>query len=99
MHQGTSGIKPYEKKNPNQVCKVSSKQTGCPCKVDLKAYPGTNVLLGNYHREHDHPINMSNLIFTQVSDNAKGRAKELLKQGTEHSEVIHDHHFVDMMIS
>jgi hypothetical protein len=86
--QGTGGVKPYEKKNPNQVRKLGSKRTGCACRVHLKAYPGTNVLLGNYHRKHDHPIHMSNLIFTRVSEQARGKARELLQNGTERSEVV-----------
>ncbi|KAH9010854.1 hypothetical protein EDB84DRAFT_1251913, partial [Lactarius hengduanensis] len=76
--QGTGGIKPYEKKNPNQIRKIGSKRTGCTCKVDLKAYPGTNILLGHYQKDHSHPINTQNLIYTRISTVAKDKAKESL---------------------
>ncbi|KAH9041694.1 hypothetical protein EDB85DRAFT_1836550, partial [Lactarius pseudohatsudake] len=78
MRQGTGRIKPYEKKHPDQICKIDSKRTGCTCKVDLKAYPGTNILLGHYQKDHDHPINIQNLIYTQVSTVAKEKAREAL---------------------
>ncbi|KAH9041160.1 hypothetical protein EDB84DRAFT_1229893, partial [Lactarius hengduanensis] len=71
--QGSGGIKPYEKKYPDRIPKFGPKWIGCPCKVDLKGYPGTQVILGRYTRTHDHALGLDNLIYTRLSKNAKGR--------------------------
>ncbi len=44
--QGSGGIKPYEKKFPDWIQNFSPKRIGCPCKVDLKGYPRTHIILG-----------------------------------------------------
>jgi hypothetical protein len=91
--EGSGGIKPYEKKYPGQIRKFSPKWIGCQCKVDLKAYPDTNILLGCYNNIHDHPIGTQNLIYTQVSQNAKGEVKALLEQQVERLAIVCNHRF------
>jgi len=86
--EGSGGVKPYEKKFPDRIQKFSPKWTGCQCKVDLKAYPDTDIILGHYHNIHDHPIGTKNLIYTRVSQNAKGKVRALLEQNVERSAIV-----------
>jgi hypothetical protein len=86
--EGTGGKKKYQKKNAGQARKIGSKRTGCPCQVVVKAYPSTDTLLGKYITNHDHPIGIQNLIYTRVSANAKGKARELLQQGVGPRQVV-----------
>jgi hypothetical protein len=66
-HYGTGG-KDYEKKHPGWSRKVPSKATDCPCSLKIKKYHNTSVILGKYHRNHNHPIGADNLRFTRISD-------------------------------
>ena len=95
--EGTGGVKHYQKKIPDQDRKIGSKRIGCPCQVIVKAYPGTDTLLGKYIIDHDHPTGIENLIYTRVSDNAKGKAREMLQQGVEPRKVVCNHRFASLM--
>ncbi len=92
--QGSGGIKPYDKKHPDRPRKLGPKWIGCSCKVDLKAYPRTNVILGRYLRTHSHPIGMGNLIHTRISDGARGKVRDLLERHVERSAIICNHRVV-----
>ena len=92
-HEGTGGKKHYEKKGSGQSWKIGSKQTGCTCQVMVKAYPGTDTLLGKYTDDHDHPIGALNVIYTRVSKNTKGKIREMLQQGIQPRKVVCNHHF------
>ncbi len=89
--QGSGGIKPYEKKCPDRIQNFGPKRIGCPCKVDLKGYPGTHVILGRYIRTHDHPIGMENLIYTRLSKKAKGKVRGFLEQQVERRAIVCNH--------
>ena len=91
--EGTGGEKHYEKKGPRQSQKIGSKQTGCTCQVMVKAYPGTDTLLGKYTDDHDHPIGVLNLIYTRVFKNAKGKIREMLQQRIQLRKVVCNHCF------
>jgi hypothetical protein len=86
--QGSGGIKAYNKKYPDRIRTLGPKRIGCLCKLDLKAYPGTNVLLGRYLRTHDHPIGLGNIIFTRISKAAKGKVREFLERKVERTEIV-----------
>jgi hypothetical protein len=88
--QGSGGIKPYDKKYPDRSRKIGPKYIGCRCKVDVKAYPGTNVLLGRYLRTHSHPIGMGNIVHTRLSETTKGKVKALLQQEVQRSAIVRD---------
>jgi hypothetical protein len=59
-------VKVVEKKLPERARKIPSKLTGCQCSLVVKWYPNTTKLLGMYHNEHNHPLNVNNLPFTQI---------------------------------
>jgi hypothetical protein len=91
--EGTGGEKHYQKKNPDQFRKLGSKRTGCTCQVIVKAYPGTDTLLGKYIEDHDHPLGIDNLIYTRVSENAKEKIKELWELGVQPRRIVCNCHF------
>ena len=56
----TGGKRDYQ--NGNQwERKIPSKKTGCQCCVTVKQYPQTEVMLGKYDGQHDHPLGDDNL--------------------------------------
>lgn len=78
----------YQKKFPDRIQKLPSKRIGCSCQLSVKAYPGTTVLLGHYIQAHNHPTNLGNIVFTRVTQKAKGRVRELLEFGVEPKKVV-----------
>ena len=91
--EGTGGKSHYQKKNPEQFRKLGSKRSGCTCQVIVKAYPGTDILLGKYIEEHDHPLGIDNLIYTRVSENAKEKIRELCELGVKPRRIVCKHRF------
>ena len=87
---GSGGIKPYDKKYPDRIRKFGTKRIGCPCKLDLKAYPGTNVLLGRYLKTHSHPTGMGNIVHTRLSEKTRRKVRELLELHVERSAIVRD---------
>ena len=79
--EGSGGKKYYEKKNLDWNRKIGTKQIGCSCRLVVKSYPGRDTILGKFIDGHDHPTGIQNLIYTKVSENTKGRAREMLKNG------------------
>ena len=43
--------------------KILSKKTGCRCRLMLKFYWHTEVILGNYESKHDHPVKNPTTVF------------------------------------
>ena len=63
----TGGKSDYQNKHGKQERKFPSKKTGCQCRLTIKCYPGTDVILGKYKDEHDHLLSDENLRFLQPS--------------------------------
>ena len=94
--QGTGGEKPYKRKYLKQDQKIGSKRSGCTCQLVVKAYPGIDTILGAYTDDHDHPIDIQNLIYTRISENEKGKVRYLLEQGIQPRRVVCNHRFLVM---
>jgi hypothetical protein len=45
-HQASGGKVPYQKKHPDQQCKIGSKKSGCTCQIMIKHYHHTKMILG-----------------------------------------------------
>ena len=45
-HQASRGEVPYQKKHPDQQCKIRSKKSGCACQITIKCYHHTEMILG-----------------------------------------------------
>ncbi|KAJ7679765.1 hypothetical protein B0H17DRAFT_869232, partial [Mycena rosella] len=63
--QGTGGKSRYHPKNSWER-KISSKRTGCPCRLTVKTYPGTAEVLGFYKAQHSHATGDENLKYTRL---------------------------------
>ena len=79
---GSGGVKTYMKKN-NWDRKVPTKHTGCRCRLTVKTYPDTDVVLGLYQSEHDHAIGNENLRFTRLPEATCLEIERLLRLGVE----------------
>lgn len=66
-HQKSRGGSTYEKKHPEQQCKIKTKKSGCNCHIDIKQYPHTSTILGHYIDGHDHNIGAANIAYTCLS--------------------------------
>ena len=44
--QASGGEVPYQKKHPDQQCKIGSKKSGCACQITIKHYHHTEMILG-----------------------------------------------------
>ena len=86
--QMSGGQKPYDKKLPDQQCKIDSKKTGCQCQIKIKFYPHTKTILGCYREDHDHKIQLANIAYTCLSQAARDKIKVMLKQKVDQKEIV-----------
>lgn len=85
---GSGGKKHYIIKNPQWQRKVSTKRTGCQCRITFKTYPDTQQVLGFYTEEHDHPIGNENARFIRIPYEDRVRIAEMLRMGIEPRNVV-----------
>lgn len=86
--QGAGGASKYTKKKPGWTRSVPLKRTRCDCRLTVKTYPGTNVILGAYQSEHMHAIGQENACFTRLPETARTEIERLLRSGMEVKEVV-----------
>ncbi|KAF8143614.1 hypothetical protein K438DRAFT_1783632 [Mycena galopus ATCC 62051] len=67
-HQGSGGKSKYVPKNPDRLRNIPARRAaeGCPCRLTVKTYPDTTIVLGLYVREHSHPVGDANVIYTRI---------------------------------
>jgi len=63
---GFAGGKSCYQKKHTWTCKDPLKHTGCPCRLTVAFYPGTNIILGPYKDQHSHEIRNQNARFTRL---------------------------------
>ena len=68
--------------------KILSKKTGCRCRLMLKFYRHTEVILGNYESKHDHLLGDENLRFTQLTDRTKDLAMVMVSMGIDAKMIV-----------
>ena len=88
LHQLSGGWKEYEKKNLDWHHKISSKKTGCHCKVLIKLYPHTDAILGNYTDTHDHEVGSANIAYMRMSHGAREQINSMLEQKVDRKEIV-----------
>jgi hypothetical protein len=77
----------YEQKHERQR-KIESKKIQCPCRVVIKRYPHTQVVLGHYHSEHNHELGIPNIRYLRLSQAARDRIKTLLLRRVHQQEIV-----------
>ena len=68
--------------------KIPSKKTGCRCRLTLKFYRHTEIILGKYKSEHDHPLRDNNLRFTRLTDGTKDLVLVMLTMGIDAKTIV-----------
>jgi hypothetical protein len=76
-----SGGKTDREKKLNFDRKIPSKKTGCKCRLIIKQYPNTEVILGKYMGEHDHLLGGDNLRFLRLSHKVRNLVMDMVCTG------------------
>ena len=76
-----SGGKTNQVKKHNRDRKIPSKKTGCKYQLTIKLYPNTEMILGKYEGEHNHPIGNENLRFLRLSSRVRDLVKDMVHTG------------------
>jgi hypothetical protein len=86
--QLSGGRSKYPKKFPDRQRKIESKKTGCDCKIVIKLYHHTPIVLGRYEKEHDHEIGLANIAYTRMSRVAREQIRAMLLQKVDPREIV-----------
>jgi hypothetical protein len=86
--QPSGGKSKYQKKFPDRQRKIESKKSGCHCKIWIKLYYHTPIVLGRYETEHDHEIGLANIAYTRMSRGARDQIKNMLMQKVDPREIV-----------
>ena len=92
--QITGGDQKYMKKNPEHKRKIESKKISCPCRLLIKIYPHTSIILGNYKKAHNHETGAANIKYMGVSREARERIKRLLEEKVDRRQVVCNYYFI-----
>ncbi len=83
----TGGNSHYQKKNQWER-KIPSKKTGCQCRLIIKQYPQTEIILGRYEDRHDHPLGDDNLRFIRLSGKIRNLVMDMVYTGIESKAIV-----------
>jgi hypothetical protein len=72
--------------------KIENKQLpdGCPCRVQIKTYPHTAIVLGKYVSNHFHSIGLENLKFIYMRDSTQEMIASMLRYGNNDKDIVSD---------
>ncbi|KAJ7029405.1 hypothetical protein C8F04DRAFT_962988, partial [Mycena alexandri] len=85
--QGSGGKSKYQKKR-DWGRKISSKRTGCPCRLTVKTYPGTSEVLGFYKSDHSHATGDENLKYLRLDKETRLEIETMLRLGVEPKKIL-----------
>jgi hypothetical protein len=86
-HEFTGGKSDYQSKHQWER-KIPSKKTGCRCRLVIKQYPHTEILLGRYADQHDHPLGDANLRFMRLSGKIRNFVMDMVYMGIEAKAIV-----------
>jgi hypothetical protein len=86
--RGFAGGKSHYQKKHAWTRKVPLKHMGCPCRLTIAFYPGTNIILGLYKDQHSHEIGSQNARFTRLPKKTRREIERLLRLGVEPKKVV-----------
>ena len=90
--QVSGGEVPYQKKHPDQQCKIGSKKSGCTCQITIKRYHHTEMILGWYAEEHNHELGVENIAYTWLSREAQDQIRSMLHWRVDPQEIMCNHY-------
>jgi hypothetical protein len=85
--QGSGGKSKY-RPTKGWTRKISSKRTGCPCRLTVKTYPDTTEVLGFYKSDHEHPIGDENLKYMRLDAETRQEIERMLRLGVEPKRIV-----------
>ena len=91
-HQASRGEVPYQKRHPDQQCKIGSKRSGYTCQITIKRYHYTEMILGQYAEEHDHKLGIENIAYTQLLWEAQDQIRSMLHWRVDPQEIVCNHY-------
>ena len=94
----TGGKSDYQKQHEWER-KIPSKKTDCQCNLTIKRYPNTEVILGKYHDEHNHPLGDDNLRFLRLSDKIRNLVMDMVHIGIESKIIVSYASFFDSQVN
>lgn len=92
----SGGKKHYQKKHAWDRA-IPSKKIGCPCRLTVKTYPNTQVVLGLYNAEHSHETGNVNSRFTRLRKEDRQEIESLLRLGVEPKKVVSPTFILEMV--
>ena len=90
--QVSGGEVPYQKKHPDQQCKIRSKKSGCTCQITIKHYHHTEMILGQYAEKHDHELGVENIAYTWLLREAQDQIRSMLHWRVDPREIVCNHY-------
>jgi hypothetical protein len=85
--QLSGGPNKYKKKF-QRFRKIGTKKTGCRCRIVIKRYHHTPIVLGRYVSTHDHDLGLGNIAYMQLSRAARATAKAMLVQQVDRRAIV-----------
>jgi FAR1 DNA-binding domain len=86
----SGGKSKYEKKYPDRLRKKDSQKTGCWCKIVIKQYPHTLIVLGQYEQDHNHQLGLANLAYTHILHAFWEQARIMLEKKIDPQEIVRE---------
>jgi hypothetical protein len=80
----------YKKKFPDRLRKKDSIKTGCQCRIVIKQYPHTQIVLRQYEEDHDHDLGLANIRFTHLSHASREQIRIGLEMKIDPREIVRD---------
>ena len=86
----SGGKSKYEKKYPNRLRKKDFQKTGCRCKIIIKQYPHTLIVLGQSEQDHDHQLGLANIACTRISHASREQVRIMLEKKIDPREIVRE---------
>ena len=82
-------------KKMTQEQKIESKwiEGGCPCLIQIKTYPHTDIILGKYDHNHSHPTGKDNLKYIRIQAPTRELIEGWVHYGVTDQEIVSDPFF------
>jgi hypothetical protein len=88
--QLSGGPNKYKKKY-NRFRKIGTKKTGCRCRVIIKRYHHTPIVLGRYFNAHDHDLGLGNVAYMRLSRAARETINSMLIQQVDRRVIVRNY--------
>jgi hypothetical protein len=96
--QLSGGPNKYKKIFPQRFRKIGTKKTGCHCRIVIKQYHHTPIVLGRYVDTHDHDLGLGNIAYMRLSRAARETAKAMLVQQVDRRAIVRDYLIIYVLI-